>query len=923
MKLNFLSKACLLNSVHLELNQSKMIKEDTQHLGTILQRSKLDVKIPQQQTLTDVTIGTNFVSFKFHFPKSNCTTLSTARDPTLRITGNNEEVAVGRPRGTLPTHFGVCKRKGFQVSCLLRRFHCTTVAESSCFVLIKCIQCILSRGKKKMATLSDIGVAAALNILSAFIFFVAFAILRIQPFNDRVYFPKWYLKGLRTDPIHGGAFMRKFVNLDWRSYLRFLNWMPAAIRMPEPELIDHAGLDSVVYLRIYLIGLKIFVPLAFLAWAVLVPVNWTSTGLEGAGVSNLTSSDIDKLSISNVHSQSQRFWAHIVIAYAFTFWTCYILLKEYDKVSAMRLQFLAEAKRRPDQFTVLVRNIPPDPDESVSELVEHFFLVNHPDNYLTHQVVYNANKLAKLVKKKKKLQNWRVYYQNKLERMSIRPEMKTGFLGLRGNKVDAIDYYNTEIDKLSKEIALERDKVTNDPKSIMPAAFVSFKTRWGAAVCAQTQQTRNPTLWLTEWAPEPRDVYWSNLAIPYVSLTVRRLIMAVAFFFLTFFFMIPIAFVQTLASLDGIEKAAPWLKALIRVPFIKSFIQGFLPGIALKLFLIFLPTILMIMSKFEGFGSISSLERRSASRYYLFNFVNVFLGNILTGTAFQQLDTFIHQPANKYPITIGTAIPLKASFFITYIMVDGWAGIAAEVLMLKPLIMYHLKNFFLVKTEKDREEAMDPGSIGFNTGEPRIQLYFLLGLVYAAVTPTVLPFIIVFFGLAYVVFRHQIINVYNQEYESGAAFWPDVHFRVVIALIVSQIVLMGLLTTKEAASSTPFLIVLPILTIWFHRYCKGRFEPAFVRFPLQEAMVKDTLERATEPNLNLKAYLQNAYAHPIFKACDDDDDDDEETMSQKWENESVTVATKRQSRRNTPLPSRISGASSPSLPDGIINHPEP
>jgi hypothetical protein len=105
-----------------------------------------------------------------------------------------------------------------------------------------------------MANLEDISLAAGINILSAFIFFVAFAILRLQPINDRVYFPKWYLKGLRTDPVHGGAFMRKIVNLDWRSYIRFLNWMPAALRMPEPELIDHAGLDSVVYLRIYLLG---------------------------------------------------------------------------------------------------------------------------------------------------------------------------------------------------------------------------------------------------------------------------------------------------------------------------------------------------------------------------------------------------------------------------------------------------------------------------------------------------------------------------------------------------------------------------------------------------------------------------------------------------------------------------------------------
>lgn len=775
-----------------------------------------------------------------------------------------------------------------------------------------------------MATLGDIGVSAAINILSAFIFLLAFAFLRLQPFNDRVYFPKWYLRNLRTDPTTPGTFVSKFVNLDFRSYIRFLNWMPDALKMPEPALIEHAGLDSAVYLRIYLLGLKIFVPIAFLAWSILVPVNWTNSTLEDATkFSNVTASNIDKLSISNIPTGSQRFWSHILMAYAFTFWTCYVLMKEYEKVALMRLQFLASEKRRPDQFTVLVRNVPSDPDESTSELVEHFFLVNHPDHYLTHQAVYDANKLDKLVKKKKKLQNWLVYYQNKYTRKSSqRPFMKTGFLGLWGKKVDAIDHHVSEVEKLSKEIAVERERITNSPKSIMPAAFVSFKTRWGAAVCAQTQQSKNPTIWLTEWAPEPRDVYWPNLAIPYVSLTVRRLIVAVAFFFLTFFFMIPITFVQSLATIEGIEKAAPFLKSVIEMSFIKSVIQGFLPGIALKLFLIFLPAILMFMSKFEGFNSLSSLERRSASRYYLFNFVNVFLGSIIAGTAFEQLNTFIHQSANEIPKTLGVAIPMRATFFITYIMVDGWAGIAGEILMLKPLIMYHLKNFFLVKTEKDREEAMDPGSLGFNTGEPRIQFYFLLGLVYATVTPIILPFIIIFFGLAYVVFRHQIINVYNQEYESAAAFWPDVHGRVISALVISQVLLMGLMSTKEAAQSTPFLIALPILTIWFSRFCKGRYEAAFVIYPLQEAMMKDTLERAKEPNLNLKGYLQNTYLHPVFKASEDEEDD--EINDDKWENESVIVPTKRQSRRNTPAPSKISGASSPpSLPEAVQELPQP
>lgn len=107
---------------------------------------------------------------------------------------------------------------------------------------------------RDMGSLTDIGVSAGLNILSAVGFLLAFAVLRIQPINDRVYFPKWYLKGTRSSPRQLGTVFSKFVNADLSTYIRFLNWMPAALKMPEPELIEHAGLDSAVYVRIYLLG---------------------------------------------------------------------------------------------------------------------------------------------------------------------------------------------------------------------------------------------------------------------------------------------------------------------------------------------------------------------------------------------------------------------------------------------------------------------------------------------------------------------------------------------------------------------------------------------------------------------------------------------------------------------------------------------
>ncbi|CAN8290407.1 unnamed protein product [Cochlearia groenlandica] len=731
-----------------------------------------------------------------------------------------------------------------------------------------------------MATLQDIVVSALINLFGALVFLIAFAVLRIQPINDRVYFPKWYLSGHRNSPrLSDRTLVGKFVNLNYRTYFTFLNWMPQAMNMTESEIIRHAGLDSAVFLRIYTLGLKIFVPAMVLALVVLVPVN-VSSGTLFFLKKELVVSDIDKLSISNVQPKSSKFFFHIGVEYLFTLWTCFMLYREYNNVAYMRLQYLASQRRRAEQFTVVVRNVPDIPGHSVQDTVDQFFKTNHPEHYLCHQAVYNANKYAKLVKQRERLKHWFDYYVLKHQRNpQKKPTSRTGFLGLWGKKVDSIEYYQKLIKEFNHTMSLEREKVLHDSKLMLPVTFVSFNSRWGAAVCAQTQQSKNPTMWLTSSAPEPRDIYWQNLAIPFISLTIRKLVIGVSVFALIFFYMIPIAFVQSLANLEGLDRVAPFLRPITRLDFIKSFLQGFLPGLALKIFLWILPTVLLIMSKIEGYIALSTLERRAAAKYYYFMLVNVFLGSIIAGTAFEQLDSFLHQSPSQIPRTIGVSIPMKATFFITYIMVDGWAGIAGEILRLKPLVIFHLTNMFLVKTEQDRESAMDPGFVDFKETIPSLQLYFLLGIVYAVVTPILLPFICIFFAFAYLVYRHQIINVYNQQYESCGAFWPHVHGRIIASLFISQLLLMGLLTSKEAADSTPLLIILPILTLSFHKYCKHRFEPAFREYPLEEAMSKDKLEKETEPEMNVKADLADAYLHPIFHSFEEEVEDGEEVES--------------------------------------------
>ena len=229
---------------------------------------------------------------------------------------------------------------------------------------------------------------------------------------------------------------------------------------------------------------------------------------------------------------------------------------------------------------------------------------------------------------------------------------------------------------------------------------------------------------------------------------------------------------------------------------------------------------MMFLSKFEGRVSLSKIERNAATKYFVVMVVNVFFGNVIVGSVFEQLKQYIDSPircANsvhiflviahfrgisalkhshnisremsmskviitftairfefcgcpcRVPKAFGSSIPMKSTFFITYIMVDGWSTVAAEALRLWAFLWYHLQNMVIVKTEKDRNNAMAFTTPQYNALLPKLGLYFLLGLVYAVISPLILPFIIVFFAFGYIIYRNQVHIIQLQGKELPSA----------------------------------------------------------------------------------------------------------------------------------------------------------
>lgn len=73
----------------------------------------------------------------------------------------------------------------------------------------------------------------------------------------------------------------------------------------------------------------------------------------------------------------------------------------------------------------------------------------------------------------------------------------------------------------------------------------------------------------------------------------------------------------------------------------------------------------------------------------------------------------------------------------------------------------------------------------------------------------------VFFGMGYLVYKHQLLFVYLPIYESGGLFWPKIYRRWIFAMFLSQMTMAGIFLLKYAHAQMYMELVLMGLTLAF------------------------------------------------------------------------------------------------------------
>lgn len=439
---------------------------------------------------------------------------------------------------------------------------------------------------------------------------------------------------------------------------------------------------------------------------------------------------------------------------------------------------------------------------------------------------------------------------------------KRGFFGFFRRNVDSMTHIEKKLKDIAEYIKLEQSGILSAGEETR-AAFVSFTSRYAAASAYHMRLSVNPTQWVTERAPEPHDVYWPFFSSSFIKRWMCRLAVVVGCSLFTLIFLIPVVVVQGLTNLNQLEDMFPFLSIIFSVPYVTSIITGYLPNLILQLFLKIVPYVMKFFTSIEGYISHSDIVKNACNKVIWFTVWNVFFATVFSGSALYKV-SIILDPTN-IPSRLAVAVPAQASFFIAYVVTSGWTSVLSELLRVIPLIKSLVKRFLGETTvEETLEDELKVPTIPYHRDFPRVLFFGLLGIAYFFLAPLILPFLLIYFCFAYIIFRNQFINVYCHDYETGGRFWPIVHDTMIFALLLMHAIAVGIFTLKKLSVASTLLFPLPIFTLLFNEYCRKQFLPTFQTYSAETLITKDRQDRNDRSFSKFLDKLPAAYQDPAL-----------------------------------------------------------
>ncbi|WWD22163.1 hypothetical protein CI109_106652 [Kwoniella shandongensis] len=392
-----------------------------------------------------------------------------------------------------------------------------------------------------------------------------------------------------------------------------------------------------------------------------------------------------------------------------------------------------------------------------------------------------------------------------------RPTMRPRWFGA---KVDAIEFWERKFRDADDEVRELRKK---GRFAATHAAFVTFEDVKDAQMACQVVHFPHHSEVITEPAPEPRDVNWSKVSMPSRELQIRGFLAMAFMGLLLATWIVPVSTLATLLSYQEIKKLAPWLAKIIdSSPRLAAVFQNSFPSLALITFNGLLPFLLEWLSYQQGFKSRSATEYSLMKKYYLFLLISVLFIFLLTSTYLALVRDLVDTPM-KIPQKLASALQGTnvRNFMVSYVMLQALGLMPLQLLNMGPLLTLGFARILSTKTPRDYAEANAPPMLNYGWVYPQALLVFTITLVYSVMSPLILIFGAIYFGVAYLVYKYKLLFVYFKPYESNGEAWRISFARTLWALIIFQLFMTGLFSLRQFFWASAAMAPLIAYTLWW------------------------------------------------------------------------------------------------------------
>lgn len=263
----------------------------------------------------------------------------------------------------------------------------------------------------------------------------------------------------------------------------------------------------------------------------------------------------------------------------------------------------------------------------------------------------------------------------------------------------------------------------------------------------------------------------------------------------------------------------------------------------------------------EGHPSNTQTRASMFKKLAYFQLLQTFFVTVIVGTVLDSLLMIIDSPKQLISM-LGKSVPHQSTFFMSYVITLIGLDLTMELLCVEKLYLSLFRKFCKCGASSRAQESEHGAIFDPTRAMADCYLVMLVSFTFAIIAPVVCYVTGCYFTIAKLVYQQQGLYLYRTSKVSTGEFWPHLFRFTIIALVVSQLTLLGLLSLKRAVLPFLFVFALLIIILVYRHYMTKLYEPLGRHLPLIESLKLDHSRPYFSTEVASELYYQ-----PLMKKC--------------------------------------------------------